>query len=151
MGVRVMVVEDQVIVASDIKNRLEALGYEISCLCSEGSEAVEKAITEKPDIILMDIMLGVGIDGIETAKQIREVESIPVIFLTAYEDDDTLERAKQTGPFGYILKPFDERDLRTSIEIALHKHKIESNLFKSEKRFRVLAKEICRCGNCFNG
>lgn len=142
MSVRVMVVEDQGIVANDIKMRLESIGYNVVALCLCGEDAVREAGEIKPDIILMDIMLGSGIDGVETARQIRNKDNIPIIFLTAYEDDETLGRAKETGPAGYILKPYDERDLRTNIEIALNKHNMEDKLHKSEKRFRVLAQEI---------
>lgn len=142
MSFRVMVVEDQGIVANDIGMRLKGLGYEVVALCNSGEEAIDKAKEVNPDIILMDIMLGSGIDGIEAARKIKERQEIPLIFLTAYEDDQTLARAKEVAPLGYILKPYDERDLRTNIEIALNKHHMETKLHKSQRRFQVLAQEI---------
>lgn len=142
MSIRVMVVEDQGIVANDIGMRLKSLGYEVVALCNSGEEAIDQAAEHTPDIILMDIMLGSGIDGIEAARRIKEKQEVPLIFLTAYEDDQTLSRAKEVGPLGYILKPYDERDLRTNIEIALNKHQMESKLHKSQRRFQLLAQEI---------
>ena len=142
MAVKVMVVEDQGIVANDVRMRLTKIGYEVTGVCLSGEEALAHITTNTPDIILMDIMLGEGIDGIETSGRIRETRDTPIIFLTAYEDEGTLARAKKVNPSGYILKPFDERDLRTAIEIALNNYRMEAKLRESERRFRVLAQEI---------
>ncbi len=136
---RIMVVEDEGIVAIDIKNTLERLGYEVSCLASSCQEAIEGAEASRPDLVLMDIRLDGDVDGIETAAMIRSRFDVPVIYLTAYADDDTLERAKSTQPFGYLLKPMNERELQTSIEIALYKHEMERKLRESEERFRGIA------------
>src|SRR5882724_1295286 len=134
---QILVVEDETIIAMDIQSRLLDLGYE-SRLAGSGEEAVSKAVEAPPDLILMDIVLPGKIDGIEAAGQIRELFDIPVVFLTAYSDKHTLERAKQTGPFGYLLKPLKDRDLYTAIEMATYKHKIEMQLRESEDRYRDL-------------
>lgn len=142
MAHRIIVVEDQSIVANDIKLRLEKLGYDVPAICLTGEDAIVKVQELKPDLILMDIMLESGIDGIEAAKRIRENIHVPVIFLTAYEDDETLNKAKEAAPSGYILKPYDERDLKTNIEIALSKHEMDVRLRESERKFRLLTEEI---------
>lgn len=126
--IKVLVVEDENIIALNIKNKLKKLGYTVPSIASSGEEAIKKADITFPDLILMDIMLKGDMDGVEAAEQIREKFDIPIIYLTAYSDDKILERAKLTEPYGYILKPFKENDLRTSIEIALHKHKMEKKM-----------------------
>lgn len=136
--IRILVVEDERIVAKDINNSLNNLGYEVTSVLSSGEEALIKVEEDKPDLILLDIVLKGELDGIETAKIIRSKYRIPIIYLTAYEDPNTLDRAKQTDPLGYILKPFEERDLNTTLEIALYKHKMELKLLESEERYRTL-------------
>ena len=125
---RILVVEDEKIVAADIQRRLEILGYSVVGASSSGEEAI--ALTEKthPDLILMDIILKGKMNGIEAAEQIQRRFNIPVIYLTAHADEATLQIAKVTEPYGYILKPFEARELQTAIEIALHKHKVEREL-----------------------
>ena len=135
MTVQILVVEDEKIVAKDIQNRLRNFGYAVPAIASSGEEAIKKAAEVQPDLVLMDIMLNKSMDGVETAKQIRERFNIPVVYLTAYADDSTLQRAKITEPFGYILKPFEERELYTTIEMALYKHKMEKRLKESEQWF----------------
>ena len=132
-GPNILVVEDEKIVALDIKNRLIDFGYNVPAIVSSGEDAVEKAGDLLPDLILMDIMLKGDMDGIEAAEQIHELYDIPIVYLTAYADEKTLERAKVTEPFGYILKPFEERELRTNIEIALYKHRMERKLKERER------------------
>ena len=122
---QILVVEDEGIIAKDIKNTLGLLGYFVVAVASSGEEAIEKAIETHPDLVLMDIVLEGDMDGVEAAEQIRDRFDIPVVYLTAYSDDKTLQRAKITEPYGYILKPFQERELYTTIEMALYKHKIE--------------------------
>ena len=100
---------------------------------------IREAIEKKPDIILMDIMLGGKINGIEAVQKIKEEIDVPVIYLTAYADEKTIQDAKLTNPFGYILKPFDERTLHSSIEMALFKHETNLKLKESEERYRVFA------------
>lgn len=130
---RILVVEDNRIIADDIQNGLNNLGYVISSVASSGEEAVKKIKTDKPDLVLMDIILEGEIDGIEAAGQIRSLFDIPVVFLTAYADKKILERAKVTEPFGYIIKPFEDRELHSGIEIALYKHRVEKKLRESEE------------------
>lgn len=130
---RIMVVEDEAVVAKDIVQRLKSLGYEVPAMVATGDDAVKKALQLQPDLILMDIKLKGEMTGIEAAERIRVYQDVPIIYLTAYADSDTLEHAKITGPFGYILKPFEERELRTAIEIAIYKHKMENALRQSEQ------------------
>lgn len=128
--VRVLVVEDESIVSKDIQRSLERLGYEVAGASSTGEKAIELAKEEQPDIVLMDIMLKGEMNGIETANKIKNDRHVPVIFLTAYADQATLNNAKITEPHGYILKPFKEVDLNTSIEVALYKHQKEEEVIK---------------------
>lgn len=136
--VRMLVVEDERIVSMDLQGRLKSMGYEVVGAAVSGEEAIEKAGALHPDMILMDIMLDGQLDGIQAAEIIRSRFGIPVIYLTAYADTATLERAKITEPFGYILKPFEERELHGHIEIALYKNRMEKRLRDSEERY-VLA------------
>lgn len=126
----VLVVEDESIVAKDIQQSLIKLGYNVVGTASTGEKAVAVANELKPDIILMDIMLKGPMSGIDTAAEIKKDLGIPVIFLTAYADENTLSKAKVTEPFGYIIKPFKEIDLHTSIEMALYKHGKEKDIVK---------------------
>ncbi len=135
---RIMIVEDERIVAKDLQFRLQSLGYQVAGMASEGHDAINKAATTRPSLVLMDIRLENGMDGIEAAEHIRSDLDIPVVFLTAYADQATLARAKITEPFGYILKPFEERELQSTIEIALYRHKAEQKLRDSERRYRNL-------------
>lgn len=130
---RVLVVEDEAIVAMDISVMLRGLGYEVEGPASTGEEAVELAERERPDLVLMDIMLRGGMDGVEAARRIRETTGAPIVYLTAYADEGTLLRAKTAEPLGYLLKPFEERELRTTIETALSKHRTEARLRESER------------------
>ncbi len=132
---RILVVEDETIVALDLQNSLKILGYDVIGIASTGSEAVAKAGSERPDLILMDIILKGDMDGIQAAENIRLFLDVPVIFLTACADDLTLNSAKVTEPFAYMIKPFEERELRSHIEIALYKHNIEKKLRESEERY----------------
>lgn len=131
----VLVVEDESIVSKDIQHSLKKLGYNVVGAASTGERAFELASSEKPDIILMDIMLKGDINGIETASRVKEELQIPVIYLTAYADESTLEKAKVTEPYGYIIKPFKEVDLHTSIEMALYKFSKEKEVLKARDLF----------------
>ena len=132
---KILVVEDELITAEDIKSGLEFAGYTVPAIVSSGEDAIEKAGELKPDLVLMDIKLKGEMDGIEAAGQIRVRYDIPVIYLTAYSDETTVQRAKVTEPSGYILKertglikkPFEESELHTAIEITLYRHKIEKD------------------------
>lgn len=126
----VLVVEDESIVAKDIQQSLTKLGYNVLGTASTGEKAIALATELKPDVVLMDIMLKGNLTGIDAAAEIKKNEGIPVIFLTAYADEGTLAKAKVTEPYGYIIKPFKEIDLHTSIEMALYKHKKEAEIVK---------------------
>ncbi|MBD2209514.1 response regulator [Calothrix sp. FACHB-156] len=125
MKEKILVVEDEIIIAFDIKSCLEKAGYIVPEIAAYGRQAVEKAGEIRPDLILMDVMLKGDMSGIEAAAEIGHLFNIPVIYLTAYSDQTHLQKAKTTQPFGYILKPFEETQLITTIEIALNKHQIE--------------------------
>ena len=129
-NINILIVEDEVIVAKDIELTLANLGYSVSGSVSSGKDAIDHVKNHRPDLVLMDIMLEGKLDGIETANIIHQQFSVPVIFLTAYSNENTLERAKTAKPYGYILKPFQETDLYTSIEIAIYKYNIERKLIE---------------------
>jgi len=138
----ILVVEDENIVAVDIQDRLVRLGYGISGHVATGEDAVSKAAELMPDLILMDIMLKGEMDGVEAAEQIRKSTDVPVIFLTAYTDSSTLQRAKLTEPFGYILKPFEERELHSTIEMAFYRHRLEKSLRDSRQWLNTVLNSI---------
>jgi len=142
---RVLIVEDDAIIAIDIENHLKSLGYSVPAIVASGEQAIQKAEKHRIDIVLMDIVLKGEMDGIEATDQIRTQFEIPVIFVTAFDDKDRLERAKLTYPFGYILKPFQAKDFEVSIEMALYiakadfeRKKIETALRESEEMARAL-------------
>jgi len=134
----ILIVEDEAIIASVIAAALRKFEYEVIDILNTGEAAVSQALKKKPDLILMDIRLQGAVDGIAAAEQIQKKLDIPIIYLTAYADDPTLERAKKTRPYGYIPKPFQEIELKTTIEMALYKHGFEIQLKASEARFRSL-------------
>lgn len=141
---RILIVEDEAIIALEIENQLQSLGYEVISIVDNGEKAIKKAVEDKPDLILMDIRIKGEIDGIDTAKAIRSQFGIPVIFLTAYLDEERIERAKITMPFGYVLKPIQERDLKVTLDMALYVAKVdaerklvEEKLRESEERLRL--------------
>ena len=131
----ILVVEDELIVARDIRARLLRQGYAVPAVVSSGEEAIREAAVHRPDLILMDIMLKGEMDGIEAAERIGAQSDVPIIYLTAFADERTLQRAKITEPFGYILKPFEERELHITIEMALYKHGVEQVLREKEQWF----------------
>ncbi len=130
---KILVVEDESIIAKDIQKTLEKLGYAVAALASSGDEAIRKAEKTHPDLVLMDIVLKGDMDGIKAAEQIRVRFNIPVIYLTAYTNERILQRAKITEPYGYILKPFEDRELQMTIEIAIYKCQIERKLKDREQ------------------
>ncbi|MBU4076514.1 MAG: response regulator [Euryarchaeota archaeon] len=139
---QILVVEDESIVAEHIRRSLQNMGYSVSSVASSGEKAIKEVEENVPDLVLMDIVLQGEMDGIETAKQIRSRFNIPVVYLTAYSDEKILERAKITEPFGYVIKPFNERELRINIEIALYKHKMERELKESEQWLSATLKSL---------
>ncbi len=138
----VLIVEDEAIVATDLSRKLERLGYEVCGTAMEGEEAVALAFSLRPHLVLMDIRLEGSMDGIEAAEAIQSRLDVPVIYLTAHSDAATLERAKFTGPSGYILKPFEERELVTQIELALYKHQADRQIREREEWLRVTLASI---------
>jgi PAS domain S-box-containing protein len=138
----ILVVEDERIVALDISNRLKALGYGVSGVAVSGDQALSMAEARRPDLVLMDIQLMGEMDGIAVAEKIRDRFHMPVVYLTAHADDRTLRRAKATDPFGYVVKPFRDRDLRAAIEMAFYKSKMEGQLRGSEARYRNILETV---------
>lgn len=133
MTARILVVEDDHIVALEIQDGLQSLGYTVVGQTSTGEDAIEKTAEMQPDLVLMDIGLKGAMDGVEAAAEIGARFDVPVVYLTAYADEETLQRAKITEPYGYIIKPFRHRELHTAIDIALYKHKMERKLKESEQ------------------
>lgn len=144
---KILIVEDERITALAIKQKLERLGYVVLATESCGIDAVKKAGELEPDLILMDIILKGKIDGIQVANKINQHFNIPIIYLTAHFEDDIIERAKLTKHYGYIGKPFSDGDLKSSIEIALHKSQIDEKLLESEDKYRKIV-ETANEGIC---
>jgi CheY-like chemotaxis protein len=122
---RILVVEDDGIITTRLRNMLTGLGYDVSGGVASGKRAIQQAIETRPDLVLMDIDLVGEMDGIEAAGQINARFELPVIYLTAFAEDALLQRAKITEPFGYLLKPFESRELYATIEMALYKHQFD--------------------------
>jgi len=139
---RILIVEDETVVALGIEHHLEDLEYNVVGVAASGEQALTLAQQLQPDLVLMDIRLDGEMDGVEAAAQLRAGFNIPVVYLTAHADRMTLNRAKITGPFGYITKPFQERDLRISIEMALYKHEMEHKLAEREQWLYTTLKSI---------
>ena len=139
---KILVVEDEAIVARDIVQQLTRLGYEPVGKTSRGEQALVLAGQLRPDLVLMDIYLAGEMDGVGAAEAIRKRFKIPVVFLTAFADDATLERARVTEPFGYIVKPFRGQDLHSIIEMALYKHRADVALHESEEFIRAILDSV---------
>jgi PAS domain S-box-containing protein len=139
---QILVVEDENIVALDIRQSLNRLGYSVPTVAATGEEAILAAQKYQPDLILMDIRLRGRMDGIEAATQIRRTQRLPVIYLTAFADTKTLDRAKMTEPFGYILKPFEDRELNSTIEMALYRHKMDKRMEENERWLDTILRSI---------
>jgi PAS domain S-box-containing protein len=137
-----LIVEDEAIVAADLTGKLGRLGYEVLGIAARGEQAVELALSLRPQVVLMDISLAGAMDGIEAADAIRGRLDVPVIYLTAHSDPATLARAKLTVPFGYILKPFEQRELATQIELAIYKHQADRELRAQREWLRVTLRSI---------
>ena len=131
---KILVVEDERVVAADIEECLRKLGYVVVGAAASGVGAIRRAVETSPDLVLMDIKLKGAMDGVDAADELHSRLGIPVVFLTAYADGEILERAKKSSPFGYVLKPFDERALRSAVEIALYRHPEEQKLAENERR-----------------
>jgi AmiR/NasT family two-component response regulator len=141
---RLIIVEDEAIVATDIAIRLQELGYEVVGTAAAGEEAIALAERVRPDLVLMDIHLQDKMDGIEAAQELRSRLGMPVVFLTAYGEGDTIQRAKLAEPMGFILKPFEDRELEIVIEMALYKCKVEAALRQQTEELRARNDELNR-------
>jgi len=141
-GYRILVVEDDAVTSLFLHDMLRRLDHDVVALASTGGEAIRWAEAQQPDVILMDLWLAGPMSGIEAAGQIRQRLDIPVVFVTAHSDESTLLQAQATQPYGFVLKPFDQNDLRVAIEIALHKHRIDAQLRRSEQRFATTLNAI---------
>jgi two-component system sensor histidine kinase UhpB len=135
---KILIVEDEIIIAKNIKKRLESINYDIVDIVFSGEEAIQTSAELSPDLVLMDIGLPGKMDGITTAKHIRDKYDIPIVFLTAYSDEHTIQRAKFTEPYGYLIKPFEEKELHSAIQIALYKDHLLKKLKEHEKQLRNL-------------
>src|SRR5262249_27275669 len=143
---RIVVVEDEAVVALDVEDRLRRLGCEVVGTADSAASALALAAAERPDLVLMDIALRDGLDGIAAAERLRAELAVPVVFVTAFADVETLERAKRVSPHGYIVKPFDERDLRATIEIALYRDGLDRALQRSHDDLLAVL-DVQRTGN----
>lgn len=135
---RIMIVDDEQVIARDIKSSLESLGFKATSIVSTGIQAIEKAKQDKPDMVLMDIHLRDQMDGIEAANSIYSELHIPVVYLTAYADEELLARARASGSFGYLVKPFDELELKATIDMALNKAEMETKIRESEEKYHTI-------------
>ena len=147
----VLVVEDENIIAKDIQQSLKKIGYSVPVVVDSGEKALEAIERARPDVVIMDIMLAGEMNGIDTADKIREKYNIPVIFLSAFADDNTLKRAKIVEPYGYILKPYKDKELQTAIEVAIYKHEKDTQRQKERDSFsffgekqRIKRQRICK-------
>lgn len=131
--IKILIVEDEIIVGEDIKDNLEELGYIITAIADSGEQAIQEAAITHPDLVLMDIRLKGKMDGVQASETIWNNFKIPIVYLTANSDISTIQRAKNTKPFGYVTKPFRERELHAAIEIALHRHQLEKKLKEREQ------------------
>lgn len=141
---RILIVEDENITAMELRMHLEEWGYEVIAIASSGDHAIRLAVEQNPDLVLMDINLKGELDGVETAEELQCSLHVPIIYMTAYSDQETLSRARITAPYGYVLKPFDERELRIVIEMTLYKHKAESELKRHRDHLEEMVTERTR-------
>jgi len=135
---RILIVEDEFAVAMELEGHLDALGYTVVDHVMTGADAVGRAAATTPDLVLMDVHLDGPMDGVEAARKIRASQSVPVVFVTAYSDDETLQRATDTTPYGYVVKPFEERELYAAVEVALQTHALQRRVQRANKDLRQL-------------
>src|SRR6185295_17635126 len=138
----VLIVEDERIVAKDLQHTLAAMGYDAFAIASSADEALSHASEKCPDLVLMDIRIKGAHDGIETADLLRQRFGVPVVYLTAHADDATIERAKRTTPYGYLMKPVKSAELRSAIEVTIHRHEMEKRLRERERWFATTLRSI---------
>ncbi len=137
MTARVLIVEDEPIIAMDLSISLTGRGYHVFS-ASTGREAIRLALQEKPDLILMDIILQGDMDGIEATENIRRDNDIPIVYMTAHTDDATMHKAKATRPYGYLIKPVNEYELYSTMETVISRHAFEQHIRQNEENFRLL-------------
>ncbi len=152
---KIMIVEDEALIGAELGDNLADLGYEVTGIVNSGKKALESIKAKKPDLILMDIKLKGDLDGIQVAEEIKKLKGPPIIFITAYLNDDFMNRAKITEPFGYLIKPVDSRELHSTIEISLYKVKMEKERNELLQKLRNTQKELEKaksfipiCANC---
>ena len=138
----ILIVEDEVLIAMDLQQKLEKFGYSVVGIAASGEAALAKVIEFQPELILMDIVIQGSMDGIETAKKIQEQFGIPVIYLTAYSDEKNLRRAKLTQPSAYLLKPYSDRELEITLELALHKEQMRNRLENQQRWYATILKSL---------
>jgi len=139
---RILIVEDEVIIATEVEYKIKSFGYD-SLGIANSLELIESIISKQtPDLLLMDINLNLDIDGIEIAQKIKATQNIPVIFMTSYSDTQTLERAKEANPYGYILKPYEDRNLKVTLEMAFSKFEMEQRIQESEQKYEKLYQSL---------
>ena len=132
LPINLMLVEDERVIAFDLKNQLQSFGYRVGAVLASGEQAVHRVAEVAPDLVLMDIHLEGPLDGIEAALQIQTRHRVPVVFLTAYAEDDTLRRALDCRPFGYLVKPCEARELHATIQMALARRAVEVSVERNE-------------------
>ena len=142
MNDKILVVEDETIIAMELELQLKRMGYDVVGRVGSGVGAIEKATELRPDLILMDIVMPGGMDGIDASKQIISKQNIPVIFLTAYADEEYIKRAREVGSFGYLVKPYEERELRAAIEVALCKKSKEDEITRKNAELERLSNDL---------
>ena len=133
---KILIIDDEVIIAKDLESRLKALGYVVCGKATNGLEALELVEKQQPDLVMMDIVIQGEMDGIDTAEVIRNKWGIPVVFQTAYADSERLKRAKLAYPFGYLLKPYQDKDLKVTVEMALYIGRVDAKRLKAERSLR---------------
>lgn len=141
---KIMIVEDEAVIALRLQQRLKSMGFDVTGVAYSGEEAVESARDLRPDLILTNIMIPGKLDGIQVAEIVKSALDIPVIFLTAYSEDKIIERAKQAESYGYIVKPFQNRELKSAIEFALYKKDMERRLKESKIQLQKAHDELER-------
>jgi len=142
MNDKILVVEDETVIAMELELQLKRMGYDVVGRVDSGVGAIEKATELRPDLILMDIVMPGGMDGIAASKQIISKHNIPVIFLTAYADEEYIKRAREVGPFGYLVKPYEGRELRAAIEVALYKKSREDEIKRKNAELERLSNDL---------
>jgi CheY-like chemotaxis protein len=152
---KILVVEDEGIVALQIAREVERLGYAVAGICDSGEKALESVESLRPDLVLMDIQLSGVMDGVEASRILSDRYDVPVVFLTAHSEEGTIDRAGATDPYGFIVKPFDAKDLQVGIKLALYKHKVDrekrqltEELQKALEKVKLLSGYLPICVSC---